>query len=257
MPDWRSSAAYRIAFTYSAAFALVVATLGGVVYLAADRSFRLQQDAAITEESASLLRDYRNEGLGDLRERIDAREASHPTNAFGYVLLDGRGRRIAGSMQTRLVSPGWHDIVFQDPEEGPDPARALSTRLPGGPTLVVAADTEALEQIDHTILVLFGDRVRVCSCDARRARRIAARRVYPSSARPDQRDGTRRDGGRPDEADAGWRATMTSSMPYPGPSTPCSIGSRCSSTIFARCRATSPMICGRRWCGCAAAWSAR
>ena len=155
MPDWRSSAAYRIAFTYSAAFALVVAILGILVYFAADRSFRLQQDTAISEESASLLRDYRDEGLGDLRERINAREASPSTNAFGYILLDRRGRRIAGSMKTRFVSAGWHDIIFQDPLEGPDPARALATRLPDGSTLMVAADTEALEQIDHTILVLF------------------------------------------------------------------------------------------------------
>lgn len=156
MPDRRSSAAYRIAFTYSAAFALMIAVLGIIVYLAADRSFRQQQDRAIAEESTSLLRDYRNEGLGDLRERIGAREASHPTNAFGYALFDGAGRLIAGRLDTRPMGAGWHDIVFVDPEEGPDPARALSTLLPGGITLMVAADTEALEQIDHSILMLFG-----------------------------------------------------------------------------------------------------
>lgn len=156
MRDWRSSAAYRIAFTYSAAFALVIAVLGIVVFLAADRSFRQQQDAAIAEEVASLLRDYRSEGLGDVRERIDAREANHSTHSFGYALFDQGGRRLAGNLDTRAAEPGWHDITFVDPQEGPDPARALSTLLSGGNTLMVAADTEALERIDHTILVLFG-----------------------------------------------------------------------------------------------------
>ncbi len=156
MPEWRTSAAYRIAFTYSAAFALIIALLGLVVFLAADRNFRQQQDGAIAEETASLLRDYRDEGLGDLRERIDAREVSQPTNVFGYALFDRSGRRIAGRLDTRPVASGWHDIVFIDPREGADPARALGTYLPSGITLVVAADTEALERIDHTILVLFG-----------------------------------------------------------------------------------------------------
>lgn len=156
MPDRRSSAAYRIAFTYSAAFALTVTLLGIAVFLAADRSFRQQQDSGIGEETASLLRDYRSEGLADLRERVDARKAGHPTNTFGYALFDSVGHRIAGDLNARPVEAGWHDIVFIDPEEGPDPARALATRLPGGITLLVAADTEALERIDHTILILFG-----------------------------------------------------------------------------------------------------
>lgn len=156
MTDWRSSAAYRIAFTYSAAFALMVAVLGVVVFLAADHSFRQQQDGAINAESASLLRDYRDEGLADLRERIGAREAGHPTNVFGYALFDRGGRRIAGDFDTRIVGAGWHDIVFIDPTEGRDQARALTTLLPGGITLMVAADSEALERIDRTILILFG-----------------------------------------------------------------------------------------------------
>ena len=66
------------------------------------------------------------------------------------------GQRLAGDLNTRPVGAGWHDIVFIDPEEGPDPARALATRLPGGIALLVGADTEALERIDHTILILFG-----------------------------------------------------------------------------------------------------
>ncbi len=156
MTDWRTSAAYRIAFTYSAAFAVLIAVLGIAVYLAADRSFRQQQDDTIAEESAALIHEYRSEGLVDLLERIGERETRSATKPLGYVLFDASGRRIAGGLDTRPTTTGWHNIVFEDPEEGRDPARALATSLPDGLLLMVAADTEALERIDHAILVLFG-----------------------------------------------------------------------------------------------------
>lgn len=156
MAERRSSAAYRVAFTYSAGFALAIVLLGVIVYLAADADFRRQQDAGIAEESAELVRDYRQEGLTELREEIALRESSGATNAFGYGLFDASGRRIAGALDTPRPIAGWHDIVFRDPVEGADPARALATALPGGQMLVVAVDTEALERIDRTILILFG-----------------------------------------------------------------------------------------------------
>lgn len=45
--------------------------------------------------------------------------------------------------------------MFEDPLEGPDPARAKVTPLPDGYRLVVAADLESLEAIDRTILAMF------------------------------------------------------------------------------------------------------
>src|SRR5690242_17594749 len=95
-----ASAAYRIAFTYSAGFALAIVLLGAIVYVAADADFRRQQDAAIAEESAALVADFRDEGLGDLTETIAAREVSSATNGFGYALFDRAGRRIAGALDT-------------------------------------------------------------------------------------------------------------------------------------------------------------
>lgn len=155
MGEVRASAAYRIAFTYSAAFALAIALLGIAVYFAADADFRRQQDISIAEETAELVRSYQIEGANDLIETITARQASG-AHAFGYAVFDRNGRRLAGALRTPRPGPGWRDIVFTDPNEGVDPARALATPLPGGGLLVVAVDSEALEGIDHTILVLFG-----------------------------------------------------------------------------------------------------
>lgn len=149
------SAAYRIAFTYSAGFALAIVLLGAVVYIAADADFRRQQDAGIAEESAELVGSYRAEGLGELVEAIAAREATGRSNGYGYALFDSAGRRVSGTLHAARPAPGFHDIVFVDPREGADPARALATELPRGYRLVVARDPEEIERIDGTILALF------------------------------------------------------------------------------------------------------
>lgn len=155
MRDLRSSAAYRIAFTYSAAFALAIILLGVAVYFAADADFRRQQDENIAAESAELVREYREEGIGDLRRAIAAREGAGKAHAFEYALFDRSGRRVAGALVTPRPPRGWNTLDFMDPVEGPDPARALASVLPDGEMLVVAIDSEALERIDGTILVLF------------------------------------------------------------------------------------------------------
>ena len=150
------SAAYRIAFTYSAGFALAIVLLGAIVYLAADADFRRQQDSGLIAEARDLTVSYHDEGLTDLRETIAAREQSSATSGYGYALFDRAGHRTAGSLATPMPQAGFTNIMFVDPREGPDPARALATDLPGGYRLVVAQDAEDLERIDHTILTLFG-----------------------------------------------------------------------------------------------------
>ena len=149
------SAAYRISFTYSAALAFAIVLLGTAVYVAADASFKSEQDASIAQESAALVEEYRKQGIGELRTEIALREAGHPTNSFGYALYDSSGRRIAGALNLPRPSAGWADVTFLDPDEGPDPARALASDLHGGLRLVVAADKEPIEQIDRTVLILF------------------------------------------------------------------------------------------------------
>ncbi|MGN6621196.1 MAG: ATP-binding protein [Sphingomonas sp.] len=150
------SAAYRIAFTYSAAFALAIVLLGAIVYIAADADFRHQQDVGLTAEARDLGVSYREEGLTDLAETIATREQSSATNGYGYGLFDRGGRRIAGALRTRRPPAGFGTITFIDPREGPDVARALATDLSGGYRLVVAQDTEDVERLDRTILSLFG-----------------------------------------------------------------------------------------------------
>ncbi|MDO7841862.1 HAMP domain-containing sensor histidine kinase [Sphingomonas immobilis] len=151
---WASSA-YRIAFTYSAGFAIMIAGLGTMVYFAADANFRGQQDASISAESDELVHEFRSGGMPELRANIDRRERDSVADGFGYAVFGLNGRRVAGHLDTPRPDVGWQTLVFKDPEEGRDEARAQVTSLSPDRTLVVALDSEAVEQLDGTILALF------------------------------------------------------------------------------------------------------
>lgn len=149
------SAAYRIAFVSSIAFALATLLLGAAVYYAAHTALERQMDAGIEQASSALESEFREDGIDGIREAM-AQRASRTPVSLGYALFDPSGRRIAGGMDLPRPDTGWRRIRFLDPREGPDPARALVTALPDGYRLVVAADLAPLEAIDRTILAIFG-----------------------------------------------------------------------------------------------------
>lgn len=150
-----ASAAYRIAFTYSAAFALAILVLGLAVYYAADADFRNAQDVGIAEESASLLREYDEGGMPDLTSAVAEREAMNPAGGYHYAVFDVAGHRLAGSLPIKRPDVGAREIQLTDATEGPEAVRALVSALPKGARMVVAIDSEAVERIDETILSLF------------------------------------------------------------------------------------------------------
>lgn len=149
------SAAYRISFLYSAVFALAIALLGAAVYFAAHAAFTHQLEVRIAEDSAALAAEYREEGAAAVHKAIAEREAGNTSNERLYALFAADGRRIDGAMDTVRPDAGWQDIVFNDPREGRDAARALAVDLPDGSRLVVAADRAAIGQSDRTIISLF------------------------------------------------------------------------------------------------------
>jgi signal transduction histidine kinase len=148
------SAAYRMAFAVSLAFAAATLIMGIIIYFAAHAAFAREMDANIAQGANDVMAEYRDDGIGGLQEAIQQHEG-RGTDALGYALFDPAGRRIGGSLNMTMPAEGWHKISFLDPVEGPDPARALTSLLPQGYRLVVAADLEPLDNIDHTILSLF------------------------------------------------------------------------------------------------------
>jgi signal transduction histidine kinase len=155
MRKWRSSAAYRIAFANFGIFSIGLAMLGLVVFWAMHVAFTRQLDAMISDETQTLIDEYRRGGDRELREAIAEREMSHSPTRMLYAVFAPDGRKLYGALQTARPMPGLHDILFIDPSEGPDPARAQAVDITPTQRLVVAADREWIERIDKTVIEVF------------------------------------------------------------------------------------------------------
>ncbi|AZI37734.1 putative two-component histidine kinase [Caenibius tardaugens NBRC 16725] len=149
------SAANRIALLGWLIYAAATLLLGIAVYFATHAAFSRQIDERIEQATSALLIEYHDDGVGGVQSALDQQGRNRPIG-LGTALFDARGARIAGNLAIPLTEPGWRNIVFHDPGEGREQARAQVTVLPGNYRLVVAADLESLETIDHTILAMFG-----------------------------------------------------------------------------------------------------
>lgn len=149
------SAAYRVAFTYSAAFALAVLLLGIGVYVLADRNFRREQDRTLQPEAARVLREYKEGGLTDLAASIAKREA-RPHNNFSYAVIARDGRHLTGSTELAQVGPGLHSTTVRHHGGSPLSARTLGTALGDEAVLYVIIDSAELDRLEGEILLLFG-----------------------------------------------------------------------------------------------------
>ena len=116
------SAAYRLAFAISLVFALATLLLGAATFYAAHAALARQMDESIEQATKVLVAEYHDDGIKGLSEAIGQRGGP---DALGYALFDAAGRRVGGNLDTELPPPGWGNISFLDPVEGPDPARAL------------------------------------------------------------------------------------------------------------------------------------
>ena len=91
MPKVRRSAAYRLAFGYTALCALAVLVTGLGVYYAASALLRQDFDRAIVQEMASLEREYGEGGRPDLIDAL-TRHTGRTGNGFRYALFDPAGQ---------------------------------------------------------------------------------------------------------------------------------------------------------------------
>ena len=156
MGKWRSSAAYRIAFAYAAAFAAGTALLGIIIFWSMHVAFTHQLDAMIIDEAQTLVSEYKSDGGdGELADAIAQREGSRTPERLLYAVFAPDGRRVMGSLRTDRPALGIHDLSFIDPVEGIDNARGLTIDLSPQRRLLVAADREWIERSDQTVITVF------------------------------------------------------------------------------------------------------
>lgn len=153
--SWRNSAAYRIALANFLVSAVGLAVLGLVVFAAMHIAFVGQLDAMVSDEAQTLVDEYHSGGLGELKEAIAVREASHSPTRMLYAIFAPDGHRIAGSLRASRPPVGVHDITFVDPQEGPDSGRGIAIDLSPRERLLVAADREWVERIDRIVISVF------------------------------------------------------------------------------------------------------
>ncbi len=155
MADPRSSAAYRIAFVYAAAFSIGVALLGIAIYFAMHASFIRELDAALGDEGSALAEEYRGGGDAELAEAIAKRAAVETRDLSAYGVFRASGERRYGNFHAPLPPLGTRDVAMRDRDGHPDVGRALTIDLGRGERLVVATDLEPVEKIDRMIVTIF------------------------------------------------------------------------------------------------------
>jgi len=155
MARWRASAAYRIAFVYSGAFAAGLALLGTIVFFVMHTAFTRQLDAILSDQAQSLVTEYRQDGPSEFAQTISDREASPGPVKLFYAVYDPNGRRLYGKLQSARSPLGSRDVKFLDPGEGLDDGRSYAIDLSPAERLVVVADRDWIEDIDQTVIEVF------------------------------------------------------------------------------------------------------
>lgn len=155
MLRWRSSAAYRIAFINFGAYATGLAILGVVVFVAMHIAFSRQLNSMVRESARILQNEYVTGGERELAEAIAVRERSSSPTRMVYGVFTPDGRRIYGSLNIERPPLGNHSIVFEDPKEGPDAARAMTVDITPTMRLVVAVDSDWLENTERLMILIF------------------------------------------------------------------------------------------------------
>lgn len=149
---WRTT--FGLTALVSCLFALATLVIGLLAYALTHEAMEVQLDHRTATETRALLERAGNGGTARIAELIHQRDAGHSTASLGYILVDPQGRRLAGALDASVpAKPGYFELL----PYGKDGAiaQALTTLLPDGSRLLVAADRTVIDEMDATILKLF------------------------------------------------------------------------------------------------------
>ena len=156
-PSSFNSAAFRFALLIAGMFAL-----GSILLLAiVEHSLRAYAAEAtavgLQAETAVLTEDWPDGGKQEVIDTIRRRQRSAYEQPFHYLLLDNRGRSLAGDLPLTAARAGWGRVTFVDdaPQPGepsdPETFQTLGTRLADGSLLTVGTDTFDVQRLRHRL----------------------------------------------------------------------------------------------------------
>ncbi|WP_091741805.1 sensor histidine kinase [Phenylobacterium immobile] len=138
---------FRLTLLFLALFASAASAFLAYIYVATAGEATRRTDREITREMATLTAAYDRAGLSAVNQSLIERAASE--RPFLYLLTDGGGKRISGSIETSPAEnfngrPVWMSFSTTEADaqgrEAKRPARGLQQRLAGGEILFVGAD---------------------------------------------------------------------------------------------------------------------
>jgi signal transduction histidine kinase len=147
------SSSLRLAVLYTAAFALSVIVLGIITVFTTRAALGRQFDDRIQAESASLVQEYRTEGLVGVVQAV--RERDRTPGALDYGVESPTGAAIAGRLAGVRAPSGWSALAESEAAGRPERTRLYVTGLPGGYRLLVGDDTERNEALDGVLVRSF------------------------------------------------------------------------------------------------------
>ncbi|TZG27133.1 HAMP domain-containing sensor histidine kinase [Sphingomonas montanisoli] len=151
---WKSTAG--LAVVVALIFALATVTVGAIAYQVTHEALEEQFDHRVAVETAGILAEPSAQTLNGLMAAIGRRQAARSESSLHYLLVDAKGRRLAGTMTAEQpIRVGYEELFAFRDRSGPGIAQVMATPVAGG-LLVVGADRRELDGIDRILATLFG-----------------------------------------------------------------------------------------------------
>lgn len=148
-----NSGAFRLALLFVIIFAVGAITLVAAVNIAVTRYATQTTATALVDESTLLRGEAQARGRDALGQLILRRERIVHAHQFLYLLLDARGRPIAGNLPVGSAKVGWGEASVAEPAETNEPSdgqntvRTYGVQLADGSRLIVGRNTSDLDEL--------------------------------------------------------------------------------------------------------------